>query len=69
MYLVLLCIIISIITVEYFFLGVDGSRAFVTGDFKPEGLIDDITGLGSQDYIGLRDWLDFYTKDYEYIGK
>ncbi|XP_046635300.1 neuferricin-like [Daphnia pulicaria] len=52
-----------------FFSGVDGSRAFVTGDFKPEGLIDDITGLGSQDYIGLRDWLDFYTKDYEYIGK
>lgn len=52
-----------------FFSGVDGSRAFVTGDFKPEGLIDDITGLGSQDYIGLRDWLDFYMKDYQYIGK
>lgn len=50
-------------------IGVDGSRAFVTGDFKPEGLIDDITGLGSQDYIGLRDWLDFYMKDYQYIGK
>nr|CAG4649533.1 EOG090X0A5G [Scapholeberis mucronata]SVE93765.1 EOG090X0A5G [Scapholeberis mucronata] len=52
-----------------FFSGVDGSRAFVTGDFKPEGLIDDIAGLGSQDYIGLRDWLDFYMKDYDYIGK
>lgn len=52
-----------------FFSGIDGSRAFVTGDFKPEGLIDDIAGLGDQDYIGLRDWLDFYVKDYEMIGK
>ena len=49
--------------------GVDGSRAFVTGDFKAEGLIDDIAGLGEQDYIGLRDWLNFYEKDYEIIGK
>ncbi len=53
----------------YTFVGIDGSRAFVTGDFKPEGLIDDIAGLGDQDYIGLRDWLDFYVKDYEMIGK
>lgn len=52
----------------YLLTGIDGSRAFVTGDFKPEGLIDDIAELGNQDYIGLRDWLDFYMKDYEYIG-
>lgn len=52
-----------------FFSGVDGSRAFVSGNFKPDGLIEDISDLTNQDYIGLRDWVDFYAKDYKYIGK
>nr|CAG4650342.1 EOG090X0A5G [Sida crystallina] len=52
-----------------FFSGIDGSRAFVTGEFTPEGLIDDITGLSDQDYLGLKEWTEFYAKDYKYIGK
>nr|CAG4636368.1 EOG090X0A5G [Eubosmina coregoni]SVE69947.1 EOG090X0A5G [Eubosmina coregoni] len=52
-----------------FFSGIDGSRAFVTGTFTAEGLIDDIEGLEKSDYVGLRDWADFYMKDYTYIGK
>lgn len=51
------------------FLGRDASRAFVSGDFSEEGLIDDITGLTSTDYIGLNDWVKFYDKDYRYVGK
>nr|CAG4641892.1 EOG090X0A5G [Eurycercus lamellatus] len=52
-----------------FFSGIDGSRAFVSGQFTPEGLIEDISGLEKQDYIGLKDWVDFYMKDYKFIGK
>lgn len=29
-------------------LGKDGSRAFVTGDFTPNGLTDDLNGLGNE---------------------
>ncbi|XP_045597658.1 neuferricin [Procambarus clarkii] len=52
-----------------FFSGRDGSRAFVTGDFTEEGLIDDISGLTSSDYIGLDEWTKFYESDYKYVGK
>jgi predicted heme/steroid binding protein len=52
-----------------FFSGRDGSRAFVTGEFNEEGLIEDIEGLGNQDYLGLQEWLEFYHKDYNYLGK
>ncbi len=52
-----------------FFSGIDGSRAFVTGEFNEEGLIDDVTDLSHQDYLGLLDWVQFYHKDYEYVGK
>ncbi|VDP14106.1 unnamed protein product [Soboliphyme baturini] len=51
-----------------FFAGIDGTRAFITGDFSPEGLTDDINGLDSQDLIGLREWLDFYRKEYSPVG-
>lgn len=51
------------------FSGRDASRAYVSGDFTEEGLIDDITGLTSTDYIGLNDWVKFYDKDYKYVGK
>ena len=52
-----------------FFTGIDGSRAFVTGKFDDEGLIDNIEGLDPQSYLGLADWLEFYRKDYTYVGK
>lgn len=52
-----------------FFSGKDGSRAFVTGEFNDAGLIDDIEGLSHQDYLGLQEWLEFYHKDYTFVGK
>lgn len=51
-----------------FFTGIDGSRAFVTGDFTPEGLIDDVTDLKNEDYLGLLQWSEFYAKDYKIAG-
>ena len=44
-----------------FFAGRDASRAFVTGDFDEEGLIDDVAGLSSSDYIGLDEWIGLCT--------
>ena len=52
-----------------FFSGVDGSRAFVTGEFTEEGLVDDISGLDSSNYLSLKEWSEFYEKDYKYIGE
>ena len=52
-----------------FFAGKDASRAYVTGNFDAEGLIDDVSGLSSSDYIGLDEWISFYHTDYEYVGK
>ncbi|XP_057294351.1 neuferricin-like [Hydractinia symbiolongicarpus] len=52
-----------------FFAGIDGSCAFVTGEFNGKGLTDNIEGLKPQDYVGLMDWMQMYYKDYIYIGK
>lgn len=41
----------------------------MTGEFTEEGLIDDVTGLQAQDYLGLQNWVDFYQKDYALIGR
>ena len=49
--------------------GIDGSRAFVTGQFDEAGLIDDVSGLTNQDYLGLQEWTEFYHKDYKYVGE
>ncbi|MCL4137507.1 UNVERIFIED_CONTAM: hypothetical protein GTU68_048514 [Idotea baltica] len=51
-----------------FLRGRDGSRAYVSGEFTEEGLTDDITGLSSQDYLGLDDWAQLYNKDYTFKG-
>ena len=52
-----------------FFSAKDGSRAFVTGEFNEEGLIEDVSGLSHGDIIGLKEWIEFYHKDYTYVGK
>ena len=49
--------------------GRDASRAYVSGNFDAEGLTDDIRGLSAQDFLGLKQWLEFYQKDYIYVGK
>lgn len=48
--------------------GKDATRAFVTGDFSPEGLVDDVTGLSEQDLLSILDWIKFYEKDYKLVG-
>jgi len=52
----------------HFFSGKDATRAFVSGDFTPAGLIDDVSGLTYQDMLGIEDWDKFYAKDYEFVG-
>ena len=38
----------------HFFAGKDASRAYVSGQFNDEGLIDDISGLPAGQYLGLK---------------
>ena len=51
-----------------FFAGKDASRAFVSGQFDDEGLVEDVSGLSSGDYLGLEEWASFYEKDYVRVG-
>jgi len=54
-----------------FFSGVDGSRAFKTGDFSEKGLVADVSGMSFEDYAGIEQWRKFYedSKKYTYAGK
>ncbi|KYO32032.1 neuferricin [Alligator mississippiensis] len=49
--------------------GRDASRAFVTGDFSAQGLVDDVSGLPPRDAPALRRWLRFYQEQYGFVGK
>ena len=49
-----------------FFAGRDGTRAFISGNFTEEGLIEDVTHL--EGILGLEEWLSLYRKDYKYVG-
>lgn len=40
----------------------------MTGHFTEEGLIDDISDLSFQDYLGLEEWIQFYNEEYTYVG-
>ncbi|XP_030041439.1 neuferricin [Microcaecilia unicolor] len=52
-----------------FFAGKDASRAYVTGDFSENGLVDDVSGLSPSEMLTLQDWLSFYKKNYVFVGK
>ncbi|XP_055883380.1 neuferricin-like [Biomphalaria glabrata] len=52
-----------------FFAGIDGSKAYVTGQFDKDGLTDDISELSPAEVLGLENWKAFYEKDYKLIGK
>lgn len=52
----------------HFFAGKDATRAFVTGDFSESGLVEDVTGLGHQDLLGILDWINFYENGYQLVG-
>ncbi len=51
------------------FPGIDGTKAFISGEFNNEGLVDDIAGLKDEDCLSLSEWAKFYKKQYKYIGK
>ncbi len=53
------------------FAGRDGSRAFVTGEFNAEGLVEQIDDLSDQQVNDVFQWNDFYTNQdkYHYLGK
>ena len=40
----------------------------MTGEFTPEGLIEDATGLTPLQMIELEDWIKFYDDKYIYKG-
>lgn len=52
-----------------FFTGRDGTRAYVTGQFDEEGLVDDIEGLTPLQVGEVDEWIKFYNKEYKYVGK
>lgn len=51
------------------FAGRDSSRAFITGEFSEDKASDHVLDLELSDLLGLKQWQDFYEKDYEYVGK
>lgn len=51
------------------FAGRDASRAFVTGDYSEGGLVDDVSGLSFSEMLTLQNWISFYEKNYEFVGK
>ncbi|XP_030746946.1 neuferricin isoform X2 [Sitophilus oryzae] len=52
-----------------FFVGKDASRSFVTGKFNDNDASDDVGGLSLQELQSLNNWLKFYSKDYQEVGK
>ena len=57
------------VTGVYFVPGIDGSKAFVTGEFNEDGLIDDVSDLSPIQLGEIEDWVKFYEKDYTFVGK
>ncbi|KAF0872571.1 NEUFC protein, partial [Crocuta crocuta] len=49
--------------------GRDASRAFVTGDRSAAGLVDDVSDLSFSEMLTLQNWLSFYEKNYEFVGR
>lgn len=52
-----------------FFAGIDGSRAYVTGEFNDEGLIDDLEGFTPHQVGEVDGWVKFYDETYTFVGK
>ena len=40
----------------------------MTGNFEEAGLVSNVDGLSSGDYLGLEEWSSFYQKDYVKVG-
>ena len=51
-----------------YFLGRDGTKAFMTGDFTDKGLVDEVTDLTPAQMLELENWIKFYDETYTYKG-
>ena len=49
-------------------LGKDGTRAYVTGKFDEEGLIDDVSGFEDNQMMEIENWIKFYDETYVFKG-
>ncbi|XP_040192647.1 neuferricin [Rana temporaria] len=52
-----------------FFAARDASRAYVTGDFAEQGLVDNVSELSPTQMLHLHNWYNFYQKNYTPVGK
>lgn len=52
-----------------FFAGVDGTKAYATGKFDDEELIDDISDLDPLSYLSVVKWEEMFKNKYPCIGK
>lgn len=52
-----------------FFAGIDGSRAYVTGEFDDKGLTDDLKGFSPIQVGEIDGWVKFYDETYTFVGK
>ena len=50
------------------FAGRDATRAFVTGNFESDHLQDDVTDLESAAFAGIKEWEQFYAREYSRVG-
>lgn len=53
----------------HIFAGRDATRAFVTGNFEEDYLLDDVTDLEPAAFSGIREWEQFYQRDYKLVGR
>ncbi|EDO44622.1 predicted protein, partial [Nematostella vectensis] len=51
------------------FAGRDSTPSFVTGMFDRAKATDDCSNLKNEDLLGIKGWMEFYQKDYKYVGK
>lgn len=51
------------------FAGRDSSPSFVTGAFSREEATDDVSALSPEEIMGVKEWMEFYRKDYTYVGR
>ena len=53
-----------------FFAGRDATRAFATGDFTQDGLVESVENLSTTECLAIQKWLQFYQahKKYAHIG-
>mmetsp|Transcript_7596 Transcript_7596/g.13071 ORF Transcript_7596/g.13071 Transcript_7596/m.13071 type:complete len:285 (-) Transcript_7596:245-1099(-) len=51
------------------FSGKDATRAFISGAFDEDGLVEDVEDLTNDDILSLLEWREFYHKEYTYLGK